>query len=184
MSTGRILVHCCCGPCATASVERLLNEGYAPSLFYSNCNIDTKEEYEKRAENLLRVADYYNVEAKIDSYDHKAWLEAIKGFEGEKEHGARCPLCWAFSFARAQKMAEEGDFPSFCTTLTVSRFKSSQAIFKTGEAFERFSPLDFKKKDGFNRSVKLSKELGLYRQNYCGCEFSKEEGRGHAEETL
>lgn len=173
MKGKELLVHCCCGPCSTSSIERLLEEGYEPILYFTNSNIDTENEFEKRYENLLLVAEHYRLKVLKDEYQHDRWLDAIKGFEGEKEHGARCPLCFNFSLKRAYEKARELNIPHFCTTLTVSRFKNSKVIFSVGEKYEGFVPLDFKKKNGFARSVEIAKELNLYRQEYCGCEFSK-----------
>lgn len=168
----RILVHVCCGPCATSSIERLLEEGYEPVLFFSNSNIFPNEEFLKRYENLLIVAQHHNLEVIIDSWDHDQWLEWIKGLENEPEHGARCSRCFRFNLLRTEKKAKELSILLFCTTLTVSRFKKSATIFAMGEDLEGFEPIDFKKKDGFTKSVKLAKEMNLYRQEYCGCEFS------------
>lgn len=169
----RILVHVCCGPCATSSIERLLEEGYKPVLFFSNSNIFPKEEYMKRYENLLIVAEKYGLEVILDTWDHEEWLEWIKGLEEEKEHGARCSKCFRFNLLRAERKSKELGIGLFCTTLTVSRFKKSATIFSMGEDLEGFEAIDFKKKDGFTRSVKLAKEMNLYRQEYCGCEFSR-----------
>ena len=168
----RILVHVCCGPCSTSSVERLLSEGYEPVLFFSDSNIFPHAEFLKRYENLLIVAGHYGLETILDDYDHEAWREAVKGHEGDREHGERCSLCFRFNLLRTAAKARELGIDEFTTTLTVSRFKSSAAIFREGEDLEGFQKIDFKKKDGFNRSVLLAKEFGLYRQNYCGCEFS------------
>lgn len=169
----KILLHCCCGPCATASIERLLSEEYEVILYYSNSNIDTKEEFLKRLENLKIVAKYYDLKLLVDDYHHDDWLNSIKGYEKEPEHGKRCPLCFSFNLKRTYEKSKELEINQFTTTLTVSRFKNSQLIFSQGEIFPGFVKIDFKKKDGFSRSCYLSKELGLYRQQYCGCEFSK-----------
>lgn len=169
----KILVHVCCGPCATSSIYRLLNEGWKPTLFFSNSNIWPEEEFEKRYENLLIVAKHYSVDVIKDTYSHDEWLRWIKGYEKEKESGKRCQLCFRFNLLRAKEKAKELGIESFCTTLTVSRFKNSLTIFKQAEDLEGFEKIDFKKKDGFTLSCALSKELGLYRQKWCGCEFSK-----------
>ena len=128
---------------------------------------------EKRYENLLIVAEHYNLEVILDDWDHEAWREAVKGHENDPEHGGRCSLCFHFNLERTARKAEELGIDEFATTLTVSRFKKSESIFREGREFPGFREIDFKKKDGFNRSIILSKELGLYRQNYCGCEFSR-----------
>ncbi len=169
----KILVHCCCGPCSTSSIQRLLEEGYQPVLCYGNSNIWPREENDKRYGELLKVSQYYGgLEVFRVDYDHDSWLEFIKGLEAEPEHGKRCLKCFEFNLREAYKIAKKLGIKLFTTTLTVSRFKKSEAIFAVGEQFEGFTKIDFKKKDGFANSVKLSKQLGLYRQGYCGCEFS------------
>ncbi|MGN1163488.1 MAG: epoxyqueuosine reductase QueH [Candidatus Ornithospirochaeta sp.] len=172
-----ILVHVCCGPCATSSVGRLLDEGWSPVLFFSDSNIYPEEEFEKRYGTFLTVASRYSLPVIKDEYDHSAWLEWIRGYEEEKEHGARCPLCFRFNLLRTSEKARELGIGHFCTTLTVSRFKNSSTIFQQGEDLEGFLAIDFKKKDGFAKSCALSKEMGLYRQTWCGCEFSMREGK-------
>ena len=142
----RILVHVCCGPCATSSIERLLEEGYTPVLFFSNSNIFPREEFLKRYENLLIVAEKYNLEVIIDDYDHDAWRSWIEGYESEPEHGKRCQKCFRFNLMRAEKKAKELGIDSFCTTLTVSRFKKSATIFSEGQDLIGFEMIDFKRK--------------------------------------
>ena len=173
----KLLLHVCCGPCSTSSIERLLLDGYEPVLFFSDSNIFPYEEFMKRYENLLIVAEHYGLETILDEWYHGRWLERVKGHEDDKEHGERCSLCFRFNLERAQEKARELGIENFATTLTVSRFKSSARIFHEGEDLPGFCPIDFKKKDGFNRSIVLSKELGLYRQDYCGCEFSLRDRR-------
>ena len=169
----RILVHCCCGPCSTSSIQRLLEEGYEPVLCYGNSNIWPKEENDKRYEELLKVSKYYGgLEVVRQNYDHDSWLSFIKGLENEPEHGKRCLKCFEFNLSQAYQEAKKLGLDKFTTTLTVSRFKKSESIFSVGEQFEGFTKIDFKKKDGFAKSVKMSNLLGLYRQQYCGCEFS------------
>ncbi len=146
--------------------------GWLPVLYYTNSNIWPEAEYDKRHAELAKVADHYGLELYKGSWDHAAWLEAVKGHEADKEGQGRCALCFAFNLSRAAAAAKELGIGHFTTTLTVSRFKKSATIFAVGDAFEGFEEIDFKKKDGFNRSIQLSKELGLYRQEYCGCEFS------------
>jgi len=171
----KILLHVCCGPCSTSSIERLISDGWEPILFYSNSNIYPKEEFEKRYENLLIVARHYNLEVIKDEWEHDLWMDAVKGHEKDAEHGERCRICFHFNLERAANKTMELGLEHFCTTLTVSRFKKSDVIFSEGDCFKGFERIDFKKKNGFQRSVELSKELGLYRQRYCGCEFSKGE---------
>ena len=173
----KILVHCCCGPCATSSLQRLLDEGYDPVLVYGNSNIWPQEENDVRYQNLLKVAGHFGgLQVIRQDYDHESWLEFVKGLENEPEGGARCLKCFEYNLRCAHEEAVRLGIDCFTTTLTVSRFKNSSKIFKVGSAFEGFKPIDFKKKDGFARSCEMAKELGLYRQQYCGCEFSIAEG--------
>ena len=169
---GKILVHICCAPCASASVERVLLDGQEPVLFFCNSNIWPKEEYVKRLVEARILAEKLEVVIEEDQYDHAQWLEKISGLEKEPEKGARWLKCFEFSLARTAEMAERLGIPKFCTTLTVSPHKVSRLIFEIGAQFDGFEPIDFKKKGGFMRSMQLSKEMGFYRQNYCGCEFS------------
>ena len=109
-------------------------------------------------------------------YDHQSWLEFVKGLENEPEGGARCLKCFEFNLRAAYEEARRLGIDCFTTTLTVSRFKDSNKIFSVGSMFDTFEKIDFKKKDGFAKSCAMAKELGLYRQQYCGCEFSVAEG--------
>ncbi len=168
----RILLHVCCGPCSTASIERLLELGWEPVLYFSNSNIHPYEEFVKRYQEAVKVAGYDNLEIYMDEYRHDLWLERIIGHEEDPEHGARCSICFRFSLERAYEKARELGIAHFTTTLTISRFKNSAVIFRQAEGLEGFEAIDFKKKNGFNRSVELSRMLGLYRQQWCGCEFS------------
>lgn len=169
---GKILVHCCCGPCSTSSVKRLIEEGWEVVLYFENSNIYPYEENTLRYENLLKVASLYGLEVIRGEYDHDSWLEFIKGWESEPEHGKRCLLCFEYNLRRASEVCQGLGIRYFTTTLTVSRFKNSRAIFDVGKTFPGFQEIDFKKKDGFAESVRMSREMGLYRQSYCGCEFS------------
>jgi len=167
-----ILVHICCGPCGTASIERLLQLGYSVTLYYSNSNIYPEEEFYKRAESAKRTAEYFQAPIYIDAWDHASWREAVKGFEQEPEGGKRCERCFAFSLERTEEKAAELNIPYFTTTLTISPYKNSQLIHEIGSRSEGFVPENFKKFDGYRRSVEMSRKLELYRQEYCGCEFS------------
>jgi len=171
-----ILLHSCCGPCSTSSIERLLELNWKVVLYYQNDNIYPEKEWKKRYEELLKVASFYNLKViGYDDYNHQAWRKAIAGYEGCPEHGLRCEKCFAYNLSLANSKAKELKIGYFTTTLTVSRFKNSQMIFSIGKKFDSFKEIDFKKKDGFSKSVKLSKQFGLYRQQYCGCEFSLRE---------
>ena len=169
----KVLLHTCCGPCASACVPRLREEGHDVTMFYSNSNIDTPEEFKKRLAAAAKLAEADGVELVADGYDHGSWLrEVAAGLENEPEKGARCGKCFRFNLARTARYAAEHGFDAFATSLTVSPHKVSAGIFEAS-GDERFLKADFKKRDGFKASLRRSAELGLYRQSYCGCEFSK-----------
>jgi predicted adenine nucleotide alpha hydrolase (AANH) superfamily ATPase len=174
-----LLLHCCCGPCSTASIERLRELGYEPVLFYGNSNIHPQQEAERRYEALRKVAGHFNLSIVRHHWDHAAWLEAVAGHELDKERGARCALCFQWNLQEAAEQALRLGIDSFTTTLTVSPHKDSPLIFSIGKHHPGFVAVDFKKRGGYQRSLLLSKELELYRQDYCGCEFSQ---RGSAKQ--
>lgn len=171
MDKAGILLHVCCAPCAVGCVERLLDENREIILYFSNSNIATQAEFEKRRSAVEELAKIYHLPLEVDTYDHAAWLEQISGLEAEPERGARCPICFGFSLARTAKRAAELNL-GFTTTLTVSPYKSSQTIFKVGAQWDNFEAYDFKKRNGYQRSCELTRQYGFYRQNFCGCEFS------------
>ncbi len=167
-----ILLHTCCAPCATASTLRLLKETYDVTLFFSNSNIYPEEEYRKRLINAQKLAEILKVPLTEDVYDHDSWRVWIRGLENEPERGKRCEKCFHFSLERTYKKALELSIPYFTTTLTISPHKVAPVIFKIGRQFPGFKEYNFKKKDGFKESIRLSREWELYRQTYCGCEYS------------
>jgi hypothetical protein len=171
--TDRILLHVCCAPCSTAVIERLKEQGYDIKLFFSNSNIHPAEEFNKRIDEARKIALMLNLDLIEDAYDHDAWLAHISGLEDEPERGKRCLKCFAYSLGKTCIMAQKIGLPGFTTTLTVSRHKSSRDIFSIGSTLPGFLTMDFKKQDGYTRSIILTKQFELYRQGYCGCEFSK-----------
>lgn len=171
----KILLHCCCGPCSTTCVKRLINEGWEPVIWYGNDNIYPESEFNTRGDNLAIVAKQHHLTMIRKEYQHQEWRKAVKGLEEEKEGGKRCSACFTYNLKIAEQKARELHIPYFTTTLTVSRYKNSPLIFSIGEKDEGFMPFNFKKKGGYEESIRLSKELNLYRQQYCGCEFSKAE---------
>ena len=180
----RILLHVCCGPCATSSLERLGAEGRV-ALFFSNSNLFPAEEFARRVEAARHLAEATGTELVVDDYDHAAWLDFVRGLEDEPERGARCLRCFAFSFRRAADYARQHGFDGMASTLTVSPHKRSADIFRVGrEIWDGFLEVDFKKRDGFRRSLELSQQLGLYRQDYCGCEFSLRSRRQNGASSL
>lgn len=168
----RVLLHMCCAPCSTHVIE-VLKQEHDIVLFFANSNIAPYEEYQKRLSEAHKIAAMHSLPLVEDRYDHEAWLAAVSGWEQEPEKGRRCTACFRFNLSRAAAYADGHGFDAFTTTLTVSPQKRSADIFAVGEALGAFLRVDFKKQDGFRQSVALSRQQGLYRQNYCGCEFSK-----------
>jgi predicted adenine nucleotide alpha hydrolase (AANH) superfamily ATPase len=171
-SAQRILLHTCCAPCAAPSAERMVLEGREVVLYFSNFNIHPEAEYLKRLETARKLAQKMNLVIEEDQYDHEEWLRHVQGLENEPEKVRRCEKCFEFSLRRTSQMAERLGIGAYATTLTLSPHKVSRIIFEIGSQFPCFDPIDFKKKDGFLRSIELSEEFDLYRQTYCGCEFS------------
>ena len=168
----RILLHVCCGPCATASIERLVEDGWIVDLYYSNSNISPREEYLKRLEGVQKTAEYYRLKIIEDEYNHDAWLSSVKGFENEPERGDRCAVCFGYSLGRTAAYAASRAYEGFTTSLSISPYKDSKTLFRIGDEAGGFIEYNFKKREGYKRSIELAEKIGLYRQHYCGCEFS------------
>jgi predicted adenine nucleotide alpha hydrolase (AANH) superfamily ATPase len=171
-----ILLHICCGPDSTAVYERL-NSRYEVIGYFHNPNIYPEKEYLRRRENALKAGRELGFKVIVPEYNPEEWLKAVRGLEKEPEGGKRCDVCFRHNLEATAKKALELGLSFFTTTLTISPHKSSDTIFKVGRGLAEeygvmFLEADFKKKDGFKRSVELSKEMGLYRQKYCGCEYS------------
>ena len=167
------LLHVCCGPCATACINNLFQKGIKPVLFFDNPNIHDEQERELRRKNAHICAEHYGLKI-IDGYTpHDEFLSRIKGLEAENEGGKRCDVCFALNAELTKQMSDKLGIGNFSTSLTVSRFKNSNKVFSAFDQYQGFVKDDFKKKDGFTVSCKLARELNLYRQHYCGCEFSK-----------
>ncbi len=181
----RVLLHTCCGICAGHCVSLLQSQGHDVVLFYSNANIAPAAEFDRRRKAAETLGGHFGVPVIIDTPDHRDWLERVaRGFEREPERGARCPRCFRYSLERAAKAAREHGFDFFTTTLTVSPHKPSKTIFEIGKSIdaERFLEVDFKKQDGFKKTNTISRSLDLYRQSYCGCEFSLRDALAHRRE--
>lgn len=175
-----LLMQCCCAPCSSAVLERL-KENFSLKLYFYNPNIYPKEEYDKRLAQFSKLLSSPGFDRGIELlpslYEPEEFDNAVKGFEDEKEGGARCERCFRLRLFATAKKAKETGADYFCTTLTVSPHKNSELLNRIGkEAQEKygvkFLPSDFKKKEGYKRSTELSESLGLYRQNYCGCRYS------------
>ena len=177
----KVVLHTCCGPCASACVPRLTDDGHEVTMLFANSNIDTREEFEKRKAEAEKLAKHDGVRFIALPYDHAEWLrEVAAGYENEPEKGARCVRCFRYNLAKAAEFARANGIESFTTSLTVSPHKVSSMIFAVAKSLPSslfplpsFLEIDFKKREGFKLSVKRAEELGLYRQSYCGCEFSK-----------
>lgn len=172
----KLLLHACCAPCASACVERVKDLFDLTVLFY-NPNINTAEEYFKRAEELKRLCSCEGVKCAVAEFEPQEFYVAAKGLENRAEGGERCAECFKLRLNYTAAKAKAEGFSYFGTTLTVSPHKNAQVINQTGALAAEvygvnFLPSDFKKKGGFLRSIELSKQYGLYRQNYCGCVFS------------
>ncbi len=172
----RLLLHSCCAPCSTHAIK-LLKQYFDLTVFYFNPNIFPDAEYEKRLGEQKKLCALWKIPVAEGEYVPARFYEAVKGMEKEKEGGARCEACCALRLEETAKRAKEGGFGYFGTTLTVSPLKNAEAINRAGRALEekygvKYLVADLKKKDGYLDSVRTSKELGLYRQHYCGCAFS------------
>ncbi len=175
-----LLLHSCCGPCSTAVTERL-EPFFSITVFYFNPNITESEEYNLRLNEQKRfLKEAYGDKIKIidGRYKSAEFFERVKGLEKEPEGGARCKECFSMRLEETAKVATEGGYDYFCSTLTVSPHKNAKLINEIGEYFgekygAKYLANDFKKENGFKRSVEISNEHELYRQRYCGCIYSK-----------
>ncbi len=173
----KLLLHSCCGPCSTSVIERLEKE-YEVTVYYYNPNIDSENEFNLRLEEEKRYCKIKNIPVIEEGYNSQDFLSKVKGLENEKEGGARCPVCFRLRLEKTAKKAKELGFDIFTTTLSVSPYKNAEILNLIGKEVSKQENIDylegnFKKKDGYKRSIILSKEFGLYRQNYCGCIYSK-----------
>lgn len=180
-----LLLHSCCGPCSTSVIERLAPDFDITVFFYNPCITD-EPEYEKRKAYQIAFIDQYNlylggtgcISFMEGIYEPEEYYRLTAEHTEEPEGGARCTICFNQRLAKTARTASQKGFPIFATTLTVSPHKNYPLISAIGKEMAEkydveFLDLDFKKKAGFQRSIMLSKEYGLYRQNYCGCQFSK-----------
>lgn len=176
----KLLLHVCCAPCSSYCLE-YLNEYFDITVFFANSNIDDREEYVKRRDEEIRLISQMCPEVGFveGRYDPDYFRQLVKGHENDPERGDRCSICFAMRLNEAAEYAAGNGFEYFTTTLSISPLKDEQKLCSIGEkAAERYGtvylPGDFKKKGGYQRSIELSKKYGLYRQNYCGCSYSKE----------
>lgn len=176
-----LLLHSCCAPCSSACIEKLADYFHI-TVFYYNPNIENQEEYDKRANEQRRLIEQmptkYPVHFIEGAYEPERFLEMVRGHEKEAEGGSRCELCFRMRLTMTATVAKEQKMDYFTTTLTISPLKNATLINRLMEELAKVHEIqylasDFKKKEGYKRSIELSKEYNLYRQNYCGCMFSK-----------
>ncbi len=176
-----LLLHSCCGPCSSYVISRL-TKYFNITVFYYNPNIEPEDEYLKRKEEQKRFIKEYKGINKIDfldcDYDNKEFEKNIIGLENEKEGGKRCSVCFHLRLNKSAKVAKEKGFDYFTTTLTVSPYKNSKIINEIASDLEKEYDIkylysDFKKEEGYKKSIEYSNKYRLYRQDYCGCKYSR-----------
>ena len=176
-----LLLHTCCAPCSSYVLE-YLTKYFNITIYYYNPNINTTEEFQKRANEQIRLINEMNlsnsVKYIIADYDNSEFEKTINGLENEVEGGKRCFKCYRLRLEQTCKYAKENNFDYFTTSLSISPYKNSFKLNEIGEELEKeyninYLRADFKKKDGYKRSIELSKIYNLYRQDYCGCIYSK-----------
>lgn len=179
--TPRLLLHSCCAPCSSYVLE-YLSKYFDITIVYYNPNITPYSEYKKRLDEQRRLINEMNSPNRISllecDYDNEIYEDVIKGLENEPERGSRCLKCYKLRLEYTVKLAKDNDFDYFGTTLSVSPYKSSSILNEIGEELANkynvsYLYSDFKKKEGYKRSIELSKVYNLYRQDYCGCKYSK-----------
>ena len=177
----KLLLHSCCAPCSSYVIE-YLSDYFDISILYYNPNISPIDEYLKRKKEQIRLIKSIKTKNKLDiidcDYDNDLYEEKIKGLENEPERGNRCTVCFNLRLDKTASMARELNYDFFATTLTVSPYKNSNLINEIGIKLQekyniKYLVSDFKKKNGYKRSIELSNKYNLYRQNFCGCKYSK-----------
>jgi len=179
----KLLLHSCCAPCSSYVISYLTNY-FDITILYYNPNIYPYKEYIKRKEEQIKLINEIKCKNNINiidcDYDNELYNKLIKGLEDEPERGNRCTICYKMRMDKTAKIAKDNNYDYFCTTLSVSPYKNSNLINKIGKELEEKYKInwlysDFKKKDGYKKSIELSKIYNLYRQDYCGCIYSKPE---------
>ncbi len=170
----KVVLHICCGVCAAGAADVLLNEGHQVTGYFYNPNIHPAQEYRLRLEAAQRTADRLKFELADGPYDFENWNKLTAGMGDVPEGGSRCSVCYRLRLEKTFGFMQERGADAFTSTLTISPHKQAAEINRIGReiAGERFMARDFKKKDGFKRSMELARSWGLYRQNYCGCVYS------------
>lgn len=176
-----LLLHACCAPCSSAVLERIANH-FKVVIFYYNPNITEEEEYKKRITEIRKFIRIFKTKYEITliegKYEPEKFFSMAQGLENEPERGSRCYKCYNLRLEETAKIAEELGYKYFCTTLTLSPHKNANWLNEIGKNLDKkynttYIYSDFKKKNGYKRSIELSREYNLYRQDYCGCVYSK-----------
>lgn len=173
----RLLLHLCCAPCSSYVID-LLSEHFDLLLYFYDPNIHPKEEYERRRDEAKVHANKKGIEFVEGPYDVERWFEMTKGHEADREKGERCRICYEMRMAEAARFGKKRGCGYFATVLSISPHKDAALINEAGFALSEkigigYLPADFKKKEGFKKSVEMSREMGFYRQDYCGCVYSQ-----------
>ena len=173
----KLLLHICCAPCGTYISRDRLSPRYDLTWYFYNSNLNSAEEYEKRLQYVKLMADKFGFPLIIEPYDHTAWKAKVRGHENDPERGSRCLICYRDRLGKAAHLAKEKGFDFFSTTLLVSPYKDTTAIRDISRNLAdiygvAFLDEDFQADDGYRRSQELAKELDIYRQKFCGCEYS------------
>ena len=178
-----LLLHGCCGPCSSYVLE-YLSKYFKITMFYYNPNIDTEEEFNKRINELKRLINEMNLSNSIEvirgNYNNEDFEKMVTGYENDKEGGPRCFKCYRMRLLETVKEASKRSFDYFGTTLSISPYKNADKLNEIGIELEKeygvkYLRSDFKKKNGYKRSIELSQKYNLYRQDYCGCKYSKKQ---------
>lgn len=175
----KIVLHICCGVCAAGVVERLTSEGHQVLGLFYNPNIHPAEEYNRRLEVTYRVAKELNFPLEVAPYVPAEWFKETSSLENEPEGGRRCGVCFRLRLKKTYLYMEDYGWDAFTTTLTISPSKAADVVNQMGQEVggDKFLVRDFKKQEGFRRTVELAKKWALYRQHYCGCTYSQGSGQ-------
>lgn len=170
----KILLHACCGICSGYPISLLQEMGYTVTVYFCNPNIDTQEEFSRRLDAQKTICTHFGVDLIVEDYNPQEYLDYIRGLENEPERGSRCDKCIELRLKKTANKAKELGIKEFTTSLVISPHKNYEKISNFGKSLsDCYLAIPFRKNDGFLKTNNLSKELGLYRQNYCGCKFAK-----------
>ena len=174
LNENKVLLHACCAVCSGYPISLLKEMGYEPVVYFCNPNLDTEEEFNKRLEAQKTVCKHFGVELLVEQYNSKEFLDFVEGLEEEPERGKRCDKCIELRLRKTAIKAQELNIKRLTTSLVISPYKNYEKISDLGKAISKdYLAIPFRKNDGFLKTNKISYELNLYRQCYCGCKFAK-----------